>query len=641
MKSKDFDDYMNAVRYIGVLVLFFFLFLSFIGCDTGITSQKKNAVEDFFSSPERSSFQLSPDGKKLAYIGYDNYCRNIFILDLEEPDSSKQLTYQTALDVQYYFWTDSDKIVYSNTQSHEDSLRILIADIHTEKQELLLPVSNEGIAWLNYHPNDSVLLAAIWQKGGGASNVYGININSKERYLVADNIGDIKRWYATSQGNIKLALTKDSLDESLLYRKSEAEPFQEVRKNNFKSTIYPIGFVQDAEDKIYAISSEDRERSAIVELDLTTGVSTELFSHPEVDIADYGYRTDLRELQYVTFDTEKSEYHFFDNDLKDLVQQVKKEFPENEIDILFAKPENKQIVFRLYSDVNPGVIYYFDGRNGKFEFLAENYPKLDKSKLSEIKPVSFKARDQKTITGYLTFPKTQKSSRKHPLVVLVHDGPHRRDSWGFNPEVQFLASRGYAVFQVNYRGSTGYGKDFWTAGFREWGGKMQTDIIDGVTWLIHEGRIDKNRIAIMGSGFGGYSALHAATFNTSLFSCAISSSGYSNLFTYFKEIPPYLQQYMQLFYEVIGNPHTEPDLFRSISPVFHADRVKIPVMFVQGGKDKYSSLTDVNQFVQTMKNNRVPVKFLYKEEEGKVFKKEENIISYYLEIEEFLNKYLK
>lgn len=640
-EEKEFDDYMITVRYISIPVLFFFLFLSFVACDTGITSKKKNAVEDFFSSPERSSFQLSPDGKKLAYIGYDNYCRNIFILDLENPDSSKQLTYQTALDVQYYFWIDSDKVVYSNTQSKEDSLRILIADIHTEKQELLLPVSNEGIAWLNYHPKDSVLLAAMWQKGEGESNVYGIDINSKKKRLIAENIGDIKRWYVTSQGNIKLALTKDSLDESLLYRESEADPFHEIKKNDFKSNIYPIGFIQDAEDRIYAISSENRDRSAIIELDLTTGESKELFSHPEVDIGKYGYRTDVRELQYVTFETERSEYHFFDKDLEELVTEVQKRFPKNEVDILSSKPENKQIVFRLYSDVNPGVIYYFDGRNGKLELLAENHPKLDKNKLAEIKPVSFKARDQKTITGYLTLPAIHRKQKKHPLVVLVHDGPHRRDSWEFNSEVQFLASRGYAVFQVNYRGSTGYGKDFWTAGFREWGGKMQTDIIDGVTWLIHEGKVDKDRIAIMGSGFGGYSALHAATFNTSLFTCAISSSGYSNLFTYFKEIPPYLQQYMQLFYEVIGNPHTEPDLFRSISPVFHADRVKIPVMFVQGGKDKYSSLTDVNQFVQTLKNNRVPVKFLYKEEEGKVFKKEENIISYYLEVEEFLNKYMK
>src|SRR5690606_13181807 len=149
----------------------------------------------------------------------------------------------------------------------------------------------------------------------------------------------------------------------------------------------------------------------------------------------------------------------------------------------------------------------------------------------------------------------------YPVVVLVHDGPNRRSDWGFDPEVQFLTNRGYAVFQVNYRGSIGYGKEFWTAGFKEWGGKIQTDITDGGTWLIHEGIADKDRIAIMGSGLGGYSALYAAAFNPILYKCAISSSGYSNLFTYFREIPPHLKYYVQLYYRIIDNPEKESDLF--------------------------------------------------------------------------------
>lgn len=272
--------------------------------------------------------------------------------------------------------------------------------------------------------------------------------------------------------------------------------------------------------------------------------------------------------------------------------------------------------------------------------LSDVNPKLSKVELLPKKAISFQSRDGLTLHGYLTYPASNVTTDL-PVVVLVHDGPYRRESIDFDAEVQFLANRGYLVFQPNYRGSAGYGKKFWAAGFKEWGGKIQSDIIDGVTWLIHQGVVDKNKVAIMGTGFGGYSALHGATYNSSFYKCAISLSGYTNLFTYLKEIPPHQQQYVKLFYNIIGNPTKEYDMFKAISPVFHADKVKIPVLFAQGGKDSYSSLTDANQFVQRLKNNNVPVKYIYREEEGRRFRNEENIINYYQEVELFLREYLK
>src|SRR5690606_20421435 len=192
-----------------------------------------------------------------------------------------------------------------------------------------------------------------------------------------------------------------------------------------------------------------------------------------------------------------------------------------------------------------------------------------------------------------------------------------------------------------YRGSVGFGKEFYTAGFKQWGGKIQSDINDGVTWLINEGIADPKRVAIMGTGFGGYSALHATCFSPTLYACAISSSGYTNLFTYFKEIPPYYQSYTRLYHRIIGNPHKESDLFKAISPLFHAEKIRTPLLIFQGGKDRYNSTTDVNQFVQRVKNNNVPVRYIYNKEEGKKIRKEENIIAYYQEIEQFLETYLK
>ncbi len=301
--------------------------------------------------------------------------------------------------------------------------------------------------------------------------------------------------------------------------------------------------------------------------------------------------------------------------------------------------QQEGFVVRVFSDIHAGETYYYNRRTKVLDLLNEENPKLKNIPFNPMEEVEFLSRDNKNIHAYITYPKGRK--KNIPVVVLVHDGPNRRAEWGFDPEVQFLANRGYAVFQVNYRGSIGYGKDFWSAGFKEWGGKIQSDITDGVAWLIHQGIADKNRIAIMGTGFGGYSALYAAAFNPSLYKCAISSSGYSNLFTYFREIPPHLKHYVQLFYRIIGNPESESELFQSISPIFHADKVRIPVLFFQGGLDKYSSVTDANQFVGKLKGNGIPVRYFFKKDEGKRFKNEENIVEYYMEIENFLGEYLK
>lgn len=623
-----------------IFVFLILLVTSLQSCDKKKPIDENIATADFFVQAEKTNFMFSPDGKRLSYIGFDDHCRNIFILDLVNPDSSKQLTYQSDMNVQYYFWADNESIVFSNTQSYRDSLRLMIIDVQTESQKYLIPPSREKLRWINKDSNKDELVAAISTKDSSIFDLYSIDMTTGEKELILQNPGNIARWYASSDGEVRLALTNDSLEESLLYRASTEQPFVEVKKNDFITSVFPIGFVRNSIDHIYALSNEGRDKIALVEIDLSTGEEVrEIFSHPKVDINFDGYSTTTNEMLFASYTVDKNEQVFFDEKLESIVSKLKKQFEEKIIRILDVDLDTEQIIFKVYSDVDPGGVYYYNKVNDDLKLLVEEHPGLKGKRLNRMEPVQFTTRDNKQINGYLTFPGNKR--KDCPLVVLVHDGPARRDVWGFNPEVQFLASRGFAVFQINYRGSSGFGKEFWTAGFKQWGGKIQTDIIDGVTWLIHEGVVDKDRVAIMGNGFGGYSALHAATFSTSMFKCAISTSGFSNLFTFFREIPPHLQQYLQLYYEVIGNPHLEPDLFRAISPVFHADKVKIPVLFVQGGKDNYSSITDANQFVQTLKKNNIPVKYIYKEEEGRRFKNEENKISYYLEVVHFLDEYLK
>lgn len=615
--------------------------LVLVSCEEKQSNQTIVPIEDFFVKPERTSFKLSPDGSKIAYLGEHDHCKNIFILDLQKPDSSKQLTYQVNLNVQHFFWLDDQRIIFSNTQSSADSLRLFHIDIKTEKRQALLKPEKAKLRWVGpIKAHNGSLLVGMNSRDSSLFDLYRVFLDGRPKELVAKNPGNVMNWIGSPDGVVRIALTSDSVQETLLYRRAERDPFKEVMVNDFETLFYPIGFVKGSTDHIYAFSNRNRDRMALVEFDASTGQELRnIHENKRGDLSIEGYSHNLQEMVYVSSFADKYQKEVFNASYREVYQELKKKFKDSEISFLDVDKQQEGFVVRVFSDIHAGETYYYNRRTKVLDLLNEENPKLKNIPFNPMEEVEFLSRDNKNIHAYITYPKGRK--KNIPVVVLVHDGPNRRAEWGFDPEVQFLANRGYAVFQVNYRGSIGYGKDFWSAGFKEWGGKIQSDITDGVAWLIHQGIADKNRIAIMGTGFGGYSALYAAAFNPSLYKCAISSSGYSNLFTYFREIPPHLKHYVQLFYRIIGNPESESELFQSISPIFHADKVRIPVLFFQGGLDKYSSVTDANQFVGKLKGNGIPVRYFFKKDEGKRFKNEENIVEYYMEIENFLGEYLK
>jgi dipeptidyl aminopeptidase/acylaminoacyl peptidase len=260
--------------------------------------------------------------------------------------------------------------------------------------------------------------------------------------------------------------------------------------------------------------------------------------------------------------------------------------------------------------------------------------------LCAMKPISYTASDGQTLQGYLTLPQG-KSPKNLPLVVLPHNGPNARNSWTYNAEVQFLANRGYAVFQVNYRGSTGYGKKFWTAGFKQWGKRSQYDITDGVNWLIKEGIADPKRVGIYGFSFGGYSALWGLCFEPKLYACGASYSGISNLFSYLKDIPPYYRPYRLMYEEMVGNPEADADYFRQVSPIFHTENMVAPLLVAQGARDSRVSSTETDQLVKQLRKRAISVTYLVKQKEGHVFRNEENRLDFYRHLEVFLAKHLQ
>lgn len=617
------------------------LFVVSISCENRQSTSKLIPIEDFFVKPERSNFKISPDGRRIAYLGVDDHCKNIFVLDMKDKSQSKQLTYQSDMNVQYFFWASDSLIVYSHNHSPQDSLRIYSISVDSEESKPLLPPKHARLRWVVPHTlHDNYLLATLNDRDSAVFDLYKVFVDGREPELLTQNPGNISKWFASPDGKVRLAVTSDSVQESILYREEENMAFRQVKTTDYQTSIRPLGFVKDSQTHIYALSNDGRDRLSLVEYDVSTGEESRLiYEHPKVDLEPAGYSSDLQELIFSQYTIDQVERHFFNQAFRQNFEKLAARFKDQSIDILDTDTSMHHWIVKVYTDVHAGGIYHYDAVEDAVELLEEMNPKLATATLSPKESISFQSRDGLSLSGYLTYPQTGQREGL-PIVVLVHDGPYRREESSFDAEVQFLANRGYLVFQLNYRGSAGFGKKFWAAGFKEWGGKIQADMIDGVTWLIHQGVVDKNRVAIMGTGFGGYSALHGATYNSSFYKCAISMSGYTNLFTYFREAPPHHQQYVRVLYNVIGNPSKDYEMFKAISPVFHADRVKIPVLFAQGGRDRFSSLTDANQFVQKLKNNNIPIRYIYKEEEGRRFRGEENVINYYQEVEAFLKKYL-
>jgi Dipeptidyl aminopeptidases/acylaminoacyl-peptidases len=630
---------INMVRSVVFLLVTVSVVGHLVSCDSA--RDRAIPVADFFSEPERTNFRISPSGKYIAYLGVYEGQKNIFIIHLDDGNRHQRITSETELGVQSCFWANDEELIFTKDK-RRDSLQVFAVNRATLGVRHLMPPSTVKLRWIS--PSkviDNGFLISLNERDSSVFDVYRLRTDACHKELVARNPGNIIKWYADLNGELRLALASDSLKETMLYRDSEKEPFRAVVSNSFRNSIMPLGFSGENRSHIFALSNIGRDKLALVEIDMNTGAEVRMiYSHPDVDVSHGGYSTDRGEMSYASYFTWKKERHFLNKQTESVYHKLSQKLDGHELIILDRDTARRRFIVRSYTDKDPGAVYYYDMPRDELTKLVDNNPALNDCQLAEMKPITYHARDGRRIHGYLTMP-PKASGKKPPVIVYPHSGPSDRDRWGFNPEVQFFASRGYAVFQVNYRGSTGYGKEFWSAGSKEWGGKIQDDITDGVRWLIHEGRVDSTRIGIYGAGFGGYSALHGACFHSDLYACAASYSGFINLFTYLKEVPPYFKPYLQMYYETVGNPETEPELIKSMSPVFHSDQITIPVFIAQGGRDSWSTVNETNQFVQKLKKRKIPITYILKEEEGRYFRNEENRILFYKELGEFFDKYLK
>ena len=391
---------------------------------------------------------------------------------------------------------------------------------------------------------------------------------------------------------------------------------------------------------MFAASNINRDKSAIVRLDPATAKEESLiFEHPEVDVAGLDWSRKRKVYTEVQFVTWKRERKFFDAEMQAIYADLERQLPGYEIDLQSSNKNETLFVVAAWNDRTQGVRYLYDAAAKALTKLAEIAPWLDENELAEMRPITYQARDGLTIHGYLTLPRG--GGKNLPLIVNAHGGPWARDAWGYDPEVQFLVNRGYAVLQVNFRGSTGYGRKFWEASFKEWGRTMQDDVTDGVKYAVAQGIADPKRIAIYGGSYGGYCTLAGLAFTPELYACGVDYVGVSNLFTFLKTIPPYWKPMLDMLYEMVGNPETDKDLLAAASPALHADNIRAPLLIAQGAQDPRVNIEESNQMVAALKKHHIDVEYLVKDNEGHGFHNEENRFEFYEAMERFLEKHLR
>ena len=595
-------------------------------------------IEDFFRNPEKTSFLVSPDGKYISFLKPYKNRLNIFVQDIKN-GKIKQITSLTDRNIGFYCWANSDIFLYA-PDSRSGAFLYSIDKNGKNNRELF---ANEklGLKLINWRNivNDELIIGTN-KRDSTVFDAYKINLNTGALKLLEINPGNIFQWFCDGEGNIRMALASDGVNETLLFREKAGEKFRPVVTNNFKTKIKPVAFCNKDKACIYAISNIHRDKSALVKFDCRTGTEVqELYSHSDVDVSDGEYSHKKHRIVYAVYETWKRERHYLDSSASAVYKSLQKLLPNTEVVISDADTAEAYLIVRTFTDKSQGAYYLYKPQLNKLEKLVEINPSIKAEEMCSMQAVSFRNREGDLIRGYLTIP-SGLDPVNLPVIVLPHGGPFDRNSWGYSSEVQFLANRGFAVFQLNFRGSGGYGKKFWIAGFKKWGTLVQNDITDGVNWLIKEGIADRKRIGIYGSGFGGYSALNGLYTEPGLYACGASQSGYINLFTYLKAVPPYYKPTLQMYYEMIGNPETDIDYLREASPVFHADKIKAPVFIAQDAKDSRVKVNETNQFVKELRKRNIPVTYIVKEREKYTLRNPENRFEYYTKLEGFFEKYL-
>lgn len=606
------------------------------------STPKPIPMEDFFKNPEKVSFRISPNGQYISYRAPWRNRMNIFVQKLGGT-AVTQVTSDTIRDVGGYFWK-GDRLIYSRDINGDENMIVFSASIDGKDVKALTPQKDVRAGVLDDLHNiagmEQNVMVQMNQRNPQVFDPYLVNVVTGELKPMYDNQENYESWVTDHAGVIRMATRTDGVDQIYYYRASANEPFTEYMRTSFKDSWAPQMFTFDNKNLIVNHNLGGRDKTAIVEWDLAAKKEMRVIhENGEYDMNSVDWSRKRKVLTMATWTGAKSERHFLDKETETLYTKLGANFKGYEFWVYGEDDTETKMLVWAGSDRNPGKYYFYDATTGKLEHLSTACPWLPEEQMAQMIPIQYTSRDGLTIHGYLTIPRGM-DPKNLPLVVNPHGGPWARDEWGFNNEVQFLANRGYAVLQMNFRGSTGYGRAFWEKSFKQWGRTMQNDITDGVNWLVKEGTVDPKRVAIYGGSYGGYATLAGITYTPDLYACAVDYVGVSNLFTFMNTIPPYWEPYKKMMYEMVGDPKADSLAMRESSPVFHMNNVKCPLFIAQGANDPRVNKDESDQVVAALKKRGVKVEYMVKDNEGHGFHNEENRFDFYGAMESFLEKHI-
>ncbi|AFC69702.1 peptidase S9 [Rickettsia amblyommatis] len=602
-----------------------------------------------FGNPDKARVSLTHDGKYILYVAPKDGVLNIWLAPSDDISKAEAITHDKGRGIWSYAKAYNNKnILYTQDFNGDENDRIYSYNIETKETKLLTPtkgVKAEIAGASHKKPNE--ILIYLNERNPEYFDIYKLNLDTLEKELIYKN--DRFTDYVTDENlNLRFGslLDKDGAVEYYELKDGEPKLFTKISmEDSFNTSI--LGFDSSGET-LYMLEGRNRNTSALKAITLATGSEEILAEDAKADIGLFTVHPTKQTPQAVSIDYDRVSYKILDKDIEDDIKYLQS-IDRGDLIINSRTLDDKTWIVAYMADNAPVKYYKYDRANKKAEFLFTNRKELEQYNLAKMIPIIIKSRDGLDLVSYITFPNDVKldknniPDRKVPLILNVHGGPWVRDSWGYNPEHQWLANRGYAVLSINYRGSNGFGKDFLNAGNLEYAGKMHTDLIDGVNWAIKNNIVDSDKVCIMGGSYGGYATLVGLTMTPDVFACGVDVVGMSNLLTHVQSKAPYMTPLLSIYKTRIGpwDTEEEKEFLRQRSPINFVDNIKKPLFIAQGVHDVRVVQAESEQIVNSMQAKHIPVVYALYKDEGHGFAKPGNRISYYALAEQFLAKILK
>ena len=596
-----------------------------------------------FGNPDKASPSISPDGTLLGYIAPDGGVLNVWVGPVDGSAPARLVTDDRDRGVRMYAFCHDDRhLVYLQDTGGDESWRVYVVDLLAgdpmASATCVTPASGVQARIMGHNRwNRTTVLVAMNDRDPQLHDVHRLDLTTGELSLVAENPGFVD-WLIDSDLQIRGGSTMDGEGGVTFHlgRDGSYEPYLEVPPDDAASTDV-LGFTRNGE-ALLLLSSIGVNATRIERRNLTSGETTVLGADDAYDVAGVWQNPETLEVQAVEFERDRQEIQLLDPSLQPHLDRLRA-LGDGDLGVGRRERSDRWWIVSISPSDGPVHFWLYDTQSGEGRYLFPHRGELVGQPLAPMEPFSFTARDGMTIHGYLTFPLGLERTGL-PAVLNVHGGPWARDAWGFDPEAQWLANRGYVCVQVNFRSSTGYGKAFMNAGDKQWGLAMQDDLTDAVEHVVAQGWVDRSRVGIYGGSYGGYAVLAGAAFTPDLYRCGVDIVGPSNLITLLGSVPEYWRPMIAMMHRRVGNPETEADLLRNASPLTHVDKIRIPLLVVQGANDPRVKQAEAEQIVAALTAKGLPHEYQLFADEGHGMAKPQNRELFYAKAESFLAEYL-